>query len=792
MFTIGRLLVVTPAPTLEAMMRHPLIAFFCSLFLSATAAVRVSQAEDNLTTIIAGVDGTVATDDEREFVANQVRESLNRRLNDANQQSTAEWNSVHSREDWERLKTEKLAALRKSLGAPWHTSPDLRMEVTGEFAGKGFLIQNLLFESRPGWWVAANLYVPQFPKDSMPGIVICHAHHTPKLHGELQDMGMTWARAGCLVIIPDQIGHGERRQHPFASAADYPQPFAVGRQDYFFRYDNAIQLQLVGESLIGWMAQDLSRCADVLLMQKGIDPHRILLLGSVAGGGDPAAVAGALDDRFAAVVPFNFGGPQPETRFPLPEDIEQIFNYAGSGSWESTRNLVLSAQDRFLPWIIVGGIAPRRLIYAHEFSWDRERDPVWKRLQSIYHMYDSTDRLAFTHGFGELKGQAPQASHCTHIGAPHRTKIHEAFAKWFGIDVTEYSERVPAEQLRCWTVDALQRHQPRRLTDLTLEIADSYDRNRRSNAVVDSSKQRQELRERWETLLGPTVPDGLTSAARREIVAVPGGVIERWMLQSESGVRIPCVLLRPEKTDRHQPVVLAICSQGKNRLMNERADELARLLGQGATVCMIDPRGIGESKLGNSHTRRSAATSLASTALMLGSPLPGEQLRDVRIVLRWLRHRQDFGFRPLVLWGESLINPNADDSPFRTPRDDDQALPSVSEPQGPLVVLLASLFEDDLDGIYLAGGLVSWRSLLTSHLVLTAYDGIVPGALTAGDLADLIAAQSPETRVRIERAVDEWNRLASADAHATLTNALPKCSAEPIRRGITTWLVESQ
>lgn len=773
-------------------MRPSLIALFGSLVMSLAACVRISQAEDRVATTIAAFDGTVATGDEQPLLANQVRESLKVRLDSANAQSTAEWNAVHSRDDWERLKSEKLAALRRSLGVPWSANPDLRTEVTGEIVGSGFRIQNLLFESRPGWWISANLYMPQIPKASMPGIVICHAHHTPKHHGELQDMGMTWARAGCLVIVPDQVGHGERRQHPFESAADYSKPFGVGRQDYFFRYDNAIQLQLVGESLIGWMARDLSKCVDVLLMQKGIDPQRILLLGSVAGGGDPAAVAGALDDRFAAVVPFNFGGPQPETRFPLPDDIEQSFNYAGGGSWESTRNLAFSAKDRFLPWLIVGGIAPRRLIYAHEFNWDRERDPVWKRLQSIYQLYDSADRLAFTHGFGELKGQAPQASHCTHIGAPHRIKIHEAFAKWFGIDVEEYSERIPAERLRCWTADALQRHQPRRLADLTLEIAEFHDRTRRANASGDSDKQRQDLHARWETLLGPTAPEGLASATRREAVAVSGGFIERWMLQSESGMRIPCVLLRPEQTDRHQPVVLAVCSQGKNRLIKERAGELASLLGQGATVCMIDPRGIGESKLGDSHTRRSTATSLASTALMLGSPLPGEQLRDVRMVLRWLRHRQDFGFRPLVLWGESLVEPNADDSPFQTPRDDDQALPAVSEPQGPLVVLLTSLFEDDVDGIYLAGGLVSWRSLLASHLVLTAYDGLAPGALTACDLDGLVAAQRPETRIRIERAVDGWNRLASADAHATLANASPKCSVELVRRGITAWLVESQ
>jgi len=34
----------------------------------------------------------------------------------------------------------------------------------------------------------------------MPGIVLAHSHHNPKWEGELQDMGMTWARAGTAVL----------------------------------------------------------------------------------------------------------------------------------------------------------------------------------------------------------------------------------------------------------------------------------------------------------------------------------------------------------------------------------------------------------------------------------------------------------------------------------------------------------------------------------------------------------------------------------------------------------------
>ena len=84
-----------------------------------------------------------------------------------------------------------------------------------------------------------------------------------------------------------------------------------------------MQLHLVGESLMGWMAWDLMRGVDLLLARPGIDKDRVILLGAVAGGGDPAAVTAALDPRITAVVPFNFGGPQPE--YAVPDDPDAGF-----------------------------------------------------------------------------------------------------------------------------------------------------------------------------------------------------------------------------------------------------------------------------------------------------------------------------------------------------------------------------------------------------------------------------------------------------------------------------------
>lgn len=724
----------------------------------------VSAADEELIKSLQSLDLRVVPAADRESFANQVRDQQRRQMRDANERSSAEWRQIKTREDWERYRNEKLAALKKSLGTWPEPPPAVPVRVSSTVEGDGFVIENILFESRPGWWVTANLYRPAKLRESMPGLMVCHAHHTPKEHGELQDMGMTWARAGCLVLVMDQVGHGERRQHPFATAADFEKSYRVGHADYSFRYDSAMQLHLVGESLVGWMAWDMMRGVDVLLARPGIDSKRLILLGAVAGGGDPAAVTGALDERFAAVVPFNFGGPQPETRFPLSDDAETSFNYAGGGSWESTRNLRDSAAHGFLPWVIVGGIAPRRLVYAHEFKWDQDRDPVWKRLQSIFGFYDHTDFLAFTHGSGAVTGSSSQDTHCTHIGKLHRVRIHEAFRAWFGINAgpeTEFSSRVPSDRLRCWTPDLKQELRPKSLAEMTTALADQYaarNLHERQTQLVAGDKPR-ETRRRWAELLRITSEDPLAveQTIRQETATTVR--VESVLLISSSGNRIPLVLLTPKNLRDRQPVVVAICSQGKERLVKERSTDIAELLERGAAVCLVDPRGIGESKLGDSHGRRSSATSISSTALMLGTPLLGQQLRDVRLALAWLRQQPELKGRRMAIWGESLTPPNPENALFRQPRDDDQALPAPSEPQAPLLALLAGQFEDDVAAIYTAGGLMSWRSLLADYLVLTAHDSIVPGALTAGDLPDLIEPFRSDRRVRIEAAVDGWNRL---------------------------------
>src|SRR5262245_13232508 len=644
--------------------------------------------------ILRNLSSNVLTDDAREQHVQKLSKRVHLRIEAANHQSSADWRNISSREQWEHYAKQKLQLLKASLGTFPQPPQKLAVHLTRKLPGEGFNIENLLFESRPGLWVTANLYSPDPVRERMPGILICHSHHNPKTQGELQDMGMTWARQGYLVLVIDQLGHGERRQHPFNSAADYAGPFEVNRQDYYFRYNLGIQLQLIGDSLMGWMVWDLQRGVDFLLSRHGIDPKNIILMGSVAGGGDPAAVAAALDDRITVAVPFNFGGPQPEDPYPLLANPEESFNYAGNGSWESTRNLTLACHDGFLPWVIVGAIAPRRLIYAHEFSWDQASDPVWKRLLKIYgEFYQVPDSLDYTQGYGVLKGRPPQASHCNNIGPPHRERIHAALTRWCQVPVSskdEYSNRRSPEELTALTPEAALTIQPGSVCD----IAAALGRERATVAwaqleKLDSAQRVGWLRNRWQSLLGNVVPGGKPRLVSISQSNEPGTTLrsERVLLETESDVVVPLLILSDRRSKKPKPVVIGIAHEGKAGFLKQRAGQVAQLLNGDVAICLPDVRGTGETRLGVSRGRTSEATSVSSSELMLGETMVGTRLRDLRAVIHYLRTRRDMDSHRLAVWGDSFASPNAPERDIKLPLGIREAADS-SEPLGSLLALL--------------------------------------------------------------------------------------------------------
>ncbi len=711
-----------------------------------------ARAEDSLAERLRKFDGRSVPAEQARGLDQMLAKQIRARIHNAHRQQADEWEKVRTLADWQRFRDARVTALRRSLGTVPPAPSEIKVRVAGILDGDGYRIERLVFEGRPGLPITANLYLPAKPPKTMPGLLVLHSFFHGKHQGELKDLGVNGARAGCAVLVPDLLGHGERRQHPFVDAQSYPERFNVPRQDYTMRSLLGLQLDVAGESLMGWFVFDVMRGVDVLLKRPDIDREKIVVLGAVAAGGDVAAVAAALDPRIRGVVSYNFGGPEPETPYPLPAEGELSFPYASGGHWDSTRRLRHSARDGSLPWVVVGAVAPRAVVYAHEFAWDREHDPAWKRLTRIYELHDAAPRLGAAFGKGTLFGK-PEGTGCGNIGAFHRRTLAPFLKDRFGIiwPEKEIEQRRGEEELRCLTPVLRKEFKPRPVHELAGDIADAHLKAARAKLATMKPEQRtKHLRATWETILNTGTPSADPKRLHHADSKIGDVIVERSVLEVERGIVVPLLLLRPSKAARC-PVVIGVSQHGKQQFLAARADDIAALLEAGIAVCLPDVRGTGETTATGDKRGRPAGTLvemrrtsegvlLANEVEMLGGTLVGERLRDLRSVMRYLRGRMDLDGKRLALWGVSLASVNRPGSlvvPF-----DAAKYPQQAEPLGGLLALLAALYEN-VEAVHISGGLLSYRSLLQSSWLHVPADAIVPGVLTVSDLSDVEESLPP-------------------------------------------------
>jgi cephalosporin-C deacetylase-like acetyl esterase len=662
--------------------------------------------------------------------------SLRKRMAAVAEKEKAAWRQVDSREGWERFRDLRLATLRDWMGPMPERAP-LRTAVTRTADyGDGFTIENLVFESRPHLLVNANLYRPSHVSGKIPAIIVVHSHHAPKTQSELQDLGMTWARSGTAVLIMDQLCAGERSQS---------QPWP--RESYYGRYAIGNQLLLAGESLMKWMVWDLMRGIDVLLERPDIDPARVILLGAVAGGGDPAAVTAALDQRVAAVIPFNFGEAGPEEHYTLgPRAYDFDTAWPGWGEWEATRSLPRSAVDQFFPWFLCASVAPRPFLYSFEIAWpaDVEHEPAWARYKKVFQLYGRPDHLGEVHGFGPFPGPGE----CTNVGVLLRKRIYPVLKRWFNMPVpaAEYHETLPDAALMCMTPAVAAERHPQPASALALEMTRS--------GISRSADLKAELRRK----LGDIEPRQTPSTTLLWNRTARGIAVQAIAIDSELGITLPVYVLKPAGgISSRLPVVAGIAQAGKAQFLSQRGTEVVTLLQSGVAVCLPDVRGIGE--LAPTSSRGPGAMDLAATEFMLGETLPGAQLKDLRTVVRYLASRPDIDPQRIAVWGDSFAETNGPEFQFDQSemQENGPIAQQQAEPLGPLLALLAGLYEDRVAAVVARGGLVSFRSVLEDRFAHIPQDVIVPGILKVADIPEILEALKPRP-VLVDRVVDGRNR----------------------------------
>jgi cephalosporin-C deacetylase-like acetyl esterase len=195
----------------------------------------------------------------------------------------------------EQRKTEVRARILQLLGGLPNYQGPLNPKVTRVIERDGYVIENLIFESLPDYYVTANLYRPK-SAGRHPAVLFSLGHWDGgKTAAQL--IGANLALKGFVALAYDPVGQGERQQ---AYDARLGHSLIGGPTDQHFL--NGAQAILLGQSVARYFIWDGMRAIDYLVGRPEVDPERIGASGC-SGGGTQATYIAALDPRVKAAAP---------------------------------------------------------------------------------------------------------------------------------------------------------------------------------------------------------------------------------------------------------------------------------------------------------------------------------------------------------------------------------------------------------------------------------------------------------------------------------------------------------
>ncbi len=496
-----------------------------------------------------------------------------------------------SREAWE----ERAAYIRERVLfaaglLPLPERTPLNPIVTGRIERDGYVIENVAFESFPGFYCTGNLYRPAHPAGRVPAVLTPHGHwregrfaHQPQ--GSVPARCTSFAQQGYVVFSPDMAGYNDSRQVPHR------------------RFESPARW-LWGIGVLGLQLWNNIRALDFLQTLPEVDPQRIACTGE-SGGASQTFLLTAVDDR---------------VRYAAPVCMLSA-HYAGGCVCENAPGLRLDVTNME----IVACAAPRPLlIVAATGDWTVNTPQVeYPAVRSIYELYGAVGRLE-----------------CVQLDAGHnynresREAVYGFFARYLG-GRAEPAPRSPAAVF--WTGPS----EPRReREDLTIEpperlrvflegapLPDGALRDEREvtqrlialrRVALEQAQPRDAetlaaFRERYGPVLrhalaaglpetGETGEIGGVAVEHRVRVEGRGVAVERLEIVGAAG-RFPALLVLPERTPKEgaMPTVL-IDPRGKGAwLAGGMVDEpwpppeppepgpvLAALLARGQAALLAD------------------------------------------------------------------------------------------------------------------------------------------------------------------------------------------------------------
>jgi dienelactone hydrolase len=594
-----------------------------------------------------------------------------------------------------------------ALAGPLPQRTPLNVRTLGAFDRPRYRLEKLVYESRPGLFVTANLYLPLSGSPPFPGVLFQMGHTLDGKGGALyQRCCQGLVQLGYVVLAFDPMGQGERTNYPEAGgwltrlrSAD-SEHTTPGRQ-----------MLLTGETATGMLLWDAMRSLDVLASHPQVDGRRLASTGQ-SGGGTLTMLLAAADDRLAAAAVCSGN----------TENFATVPFFAPGSTDDAEQNLVGSGPPAFDRWDLLWPLAPKPLLVAasaHDFigtysaSYGASGREEFRKLMRVYEILGAPGKLKYV--------ETP---------LPHglSNSLRLAIYNWFERSLKASDRTIEAEP------------------PTSPEPDQALWCGKTGNAVRDFAGRTPFvlLRERAASVTTPARPPDLRSLLGMEAPAAPprlqvlGGTryracdIRAAEVQSAETVWVPAWLFLPKGA--WSRLLLILEPNGRNA--HWREDDLyAELAGGGIAVCAADVRGVGDlapqfSPGAAGYAREHQdEENYAWAGLILGRSLLGQRVTDILALTTALARE----------YPEARIAAAARDA---------MTVPA----------LCATALEQRIAKVYLARHLVSWRSLVAKEEYTCPFANFVPDVLRATDLPGIARSIAPRT-VIVAGAVDASGRL---------------------------------
>ncbi len=591
---------------------------------------------------------------------------------------------LKTRRDVEAFQEKVRRAVRASFG-PLPKRTPLMPKVTGRIERPGFVIEKLVFNSRPGCLVTANLYLPRGVQERAPAVLVpCGHAEEGKGYSLYQELCQRLVSCGFVVLIYDPFDQGERHQYVMVKSD------LVGGCTHAHNMEGK-QLDLLGEFFGSWRAWDGIRALDYLQSRPEVDPHRIGVTGN-SGGGTMTEWLFALDERLAFAAPGCFVSTYlANVENELPQDSEQYPPGILARGLEMVDFLALRAPK---PLLLLG--------QRYDYFDLRGLEKAHHDLLRIYRLLDAAERLEIFVG---------PRGHGMH--RENQEAVAKFFSKWAGVDYQE-ADVEPLDPKLLWATDSGEV-----VREGGIPIYEFIARQARRLSKLRRPKDRELLRSRLFRLLG--IPEDRPLPHYRVLrpIKIGGSNYGRYAVETEEGIE--AILFRRLKHPEQAYLLEADprCLVAVPHVSSEK--EIVEGAPVGERGFLVDPRGMGESLPGGGERELFDPYGLDymfhGLGLMLSEDYLGRRVFDVLQVIDLLRSA---GAAMVDLYGRGL---------------------------GSLVALFAALLHPSVQRLTLKNCPSSFEEWCLSPIVSWPSSCFPRGILRVADIPEMVSSMGGRVQI---------------------------------------------